>query len=255
MSSCGCGTVVAPADGVIEGSSMSVPTAPAAKPNMAPAAPVTPPEKPAAPVEKPAAPVEKPAAPAEKPAAPAVPPLGLPNLAPPVLPDGGGIVPDKPHASMELKAGESGLLIVWVPYEAKVTINGLLTKSTGSKRRFVSYGLRPGYTYKYEVKAEIVRDGKIVEEKQTISLTAGEQGGVAFGFNQPSNEVAAGYCSRLAGLSISSVRRQRSGLPRRFARETVFHGVGNAAQTSRPVDAAKQLYVVRQRPGIYGLNR
>ena len=57
-------------------------------------------------------------------------------------------------ASIEPAAGESGLLTVWVPYDAKVTINGLLTKSTGSKRHFVSYGLRPGYTYKYEVKAE-----------------------------------------------------------------------------------------------------
>ena len=64
-----------------------------------------------------------------------------------------------------------------------MTINGLLTKSTGSKRHFVSYGLRPGYTYKYEVKAEIVREGKIVTEEQTVSLTAGEQSGVAFGFN------------------------------------------------------------------------
>jgi len=109
----------------------------------------------------------------------------MPPVSPtPASPDGGGI----PHTSIEPTTGDSGVLTVWVPYEAKVTINGLLTKSTGSKRHFVSYGLRPGYTYKYEVKAEIVHEGKIVTESQTVSLTAGERGGVAFGFNIPSSE-------------------------------------------------------------------
>ncbi len=77
------------------------------------------------------------------------------------------------RTSIESPDGESALLTVLVPNEAKVTINGLLTKSTGSERRFASYGLRPGYTYKYKVKAEVVRDGKIVPEEQTVSLTAG----------------------------------------------------------------------------------
>jgi len=102
-----------------------------------------------------------------------------------VTPDAGGIIP---HTSIERTSGDSGVLTVWVPNEAKVTINGMLTKSTGSKRNFVSYGLRPGYTYKYEVKAEIVYEGKIVTETKLVSLTAGDRSGVAFGFNIPSNE-------------------------------------------------------------------
>lgn len=48
----------------------------------------------------------------------------------------------------------------------------------------------PGYTYKYEVKAEIVRDGKVRDETQTVSLTAGEQNGLAFGFNYPGEGLA-----------------------------------------------------------------
>jgi uncharacterized protein (TIGR03000 family) len=106
-----------------------------------------------------------------------------------VLPDGGGIVPPVPKStSIEPMTGDSGILTIWVPNEAKVTINGMLTKSTGSKRHFVSYGLQSGYTYKYVVKAEVVREGKLVTEEQTVSLTAGERGGVAFGFNIPSSE-------------------------------------------------------------------
>jgi uncharacterized protein (TIGR03000 family) len=93
--------------------------------------------------------------------------------------------------SIDASPADSGILTVWVPYEAKVTINGMLTKSTGSKRHFVSYGLRPGYTYKYEVKAEIVREGRILTETQTVSVTAGDRGGVAFGFNVPPENLAS----------------------------------------------------------------
>ncbi len=121
-----------------------------------------------------------PAAPAEKSAAPV---LGIPGTTSPLLPDSGGLNIKPDRSSIEPTAGDSGILTVWVPSEAKVTINGMLTKSTGSKRHFVSYGLRPGYIYKYVVKAEVVREGKIVTDEKTVSLTAGEQGGVAFGFN------------------------------------------------------------------------
>ena len=77
-----------------------------------------------------------------------------------------------------------------MPAEAKVTINGLATQSTGSRRQYVSYGLQAGLGYKYDVHAEIVRDGKIVEENKTITLTAGERR-LAFGFNVPDTNVAA----------------------------------------------------------------
>jgi uncharacterized protein (TIGR03000 family) len=156
-SSCGCGgTVVAPA-----------------APTMAPSAPTLAPS-----AESPAAAPAAPTAPkaGAAPAAPTTPPLTPP---PP-----GGIVP--PTTSLEPSGSDSGVLTVWVPNDAKVTINGLVTKSTGSKRSFVSYGLRPGYTYKYEVKAEVVFEGKVVTDTKLVSLTAGERNGVAFGFNIPS---------------------------------------------------------------------
>ena len=50
---------------------------------------------------------------------------------------------------------------------------------------FISYGLRAGSTCNYTIKAEIVRDGKIVPQEQTVSLTAGGQRDVAFGFSNP----------------------------------------------------------------------
>jgi uncharacterized protein (TIGR03000 family) len=84
------------------------------------------------------------------------------------------------------------MLTIWVPYDAKVTINGMPTKSTGSRRTFVSYDLKEGFSYKYEVKAEIVHEGKIVEDTKTVVLTAGGNSALAFGFNiAPAEGLAA----------------------------------------------------------------
>ena len=69
-------------------------------------------------------------------------------------------------------------------------INGVATKSEGSRRQFVSFGLKPGYTYKYEVKAQIVKDGKIVTDVKTVAVTAGDRAGVAFGFNPTAEDLA-----------------------------------------------------------------
>ena len=120
--------------------------------------------------------------PPTSPGMPATP--GIRPFRPPATPRG-------PGATSIPTAENSGLLTIWVPAEAKVTINGLATQSTGSRRQYVSYGLQPGLGYKYDVHAEIVRDGKIVEENKTVTLTAGERGTLAFGFNVPDTNVAA----------------------------------------------------------------
>ncbi|MGD0900700.1 MAG: TIGR03000 domain-containing protein [Thermoguttaceae bacterium] len=124
--------------------------------------------------------------PAPAPAAPAPAPAAAP--ATPAAPSAG---PAAPTTWLEPTQETSGIVTIWVPAEAKVTINGLATRSTGSKRQYVSYGLKPGFSYKYEIKAEIVRDGQIVEEDRTVSITAGQRAAVAFGFNKPAEAVAA----------------------------------------------------------------
>ena len=104
-----------------------------------------------------------------------------------------GLGPGAPGDSSFMPTqANSGQLTVWVPYDAKVIINGLETRSTGSKRQFVSFGLKPGFNYKYEVRARVIRDGVAVEETKVVTLTAGERDSVAFGFNpQPKEELAA----------------------------------------------------------------
>ena len=170
MSSCGCGC-----GGTTTGTV-----------NVSPGTVPSPPVAPSAPTPAPAtgtgtgtgtAPATG-AAPAAAPSAPALPPLSTP-----ASPDGGLPIPSGHGASLEEIGADGCLLTVWVPYEAKVTINGMATKSVGSRRQFVSYGLKPGLTYTYEVVAKVVREGKEMTESKTISLTAGGRDGVAFGFN------------------------------------------------------------------------
>ncbi len=140
-------------------------------------------------------------APAPTPAVPATPPEPSPTPAlpgtttepAPAMPGTTPAVPPTEPSTMSSPTPEtSGVVTVWVPYDAKVTINGLATRSIGSRRQFVSYGLKPGFSYKYDIHAETVREGKLVEETHTVALTAGENTAVAFGFNtKPAEAVAS----------------------------------------------------------------
>lgn len=85
---------------------------------------------------------------------------------------------------------DSGLLTVYVPAEAKVLINGMATKSTGTRREYVSYNLKDGLQYRYVVTAQIEQDGKLYEETREVILTAGDKKGVAFSFQFPSEAIA-----------------------------------------------------------------
>jgi uncharacterized protein (TIGR03000 family) len=120
------------------------------------------------------------------PAPTAEPPVATPPVpAPPAN-------PTLPTTSSLPTRENSGLLIVWVPAGAKVFINGKETATQGTRRRYVSFGLQSGLNYKYEVRAELARNGMLAEESKTVMLTAGAIEGVAFGFNrEPINQVAA----------------------------------------------------------------
>jgi uncharacterized protein (TIGR03000 family) len=136
-----------------------------------------------------------PAGPAPHPAKkPVAEPAPTPGDTTPALPGepGPAPVPTMPKTT-SLSSENSGVLTVWVPYDAKVTVNGRLTKSIGSRRQFVSYGLESGLSYKYVVKATVVREGKTVEDTRTVNLTAGDITAVAFGFNMSADQLAESH--------------------------------------------------------------
>ena len=105
--------------------------------------------------------------------APAVDPMTPSGDAPPP-------VPGTPRDTSYRRA--DGLLSVNVPEDAKVFVNGLATTSTGADRQYVSRDLQSGFNYTYEVKAEVVRDGKTVEQVKQVNLRAGQTAELAFDF-------------------------------------------------------------------------
>jgi uncharacterized protein (TIGR03000 family) len=76
----------------------------------------------------------------------------------------------------------TGTLLLEVPEDAKVEINGYLTRGSGSQRKCVSSGLEPGFVYEYQVRVQVVRDGRTLEEVQTARLEAGQERRLVFRF-------------------------------------------------------------------------
>ena len=119
---------------------------------------------------------------------PAAPPAKLPlNTVPPAAT---GTIHLQSYVEVDNRSN-SGLLTIYVPTDATVTVNNRPTTSVGSQRSYVSFGLQPGYSYKYEIRAQIVRGGKLLEEVKTVHLTAGANQGVAFSFNKAIDSLAA----------------------------------------------------------------
>jgi uncharacterized protein (TIGR03000 family) len=63
-------------------------------------------------------------------------------------------------------------VVVTVPTDAKVTIDGEATASTSAVRTFVSPSLTPGKKYSYTVKAEFQKDGQPVVVSKKVLVEA-----------------------------------------------------------------------------------
>lgn len=99
----------------------------------------------------------------------------LPDSSLPVLPDD--------DASLWQSAG-SALLAVRVPADARVFVNGMLTRTPGVYRQYVSRGLVPGSDYTYEVRVEVARNGRTYNDVRTVHLRAGGSTELAFRMDQ-----------------------------------------------------------------------
>lgn len=64
-------------------------------------------------------------------------------------------------------------IIVHLPAEATLTIDGQPTQSKSGTRTFTSPPLEPGKTYSYTLRAEMNRDGRLQNVKKTIDVQAG----------------------------------------------------------------------------------
>lgn len=77
---------------------------------------------------------------------------------------------------------ERAWLTASLPNDAVVFINGLRTKSTGAHREYASDNLEAGRVYRYEVRAQVVRNGKLIDDTKEVLLKVGERRSLAFDF-------------------------------------------------------------------------
>jgi uncharacterized protein (TIGR03000 family) len=66
-------------------------------------------------------------------------------------------------------------LIVELPADAKLYVDGQLTQSTSERRVFNTPALQRGETYYYIVRADVVRDGVQHTESKRIIIRAGQE--------------------------------------------------------------------------------
>jgi uncharacterized protein (TIGR03000 family) len=74
-------------------------------------------------------------------------------------------------------------IVVTLPADAKLTIDGNSTTSTSARRIFTSPALEQGQEYVYTLRAEIIREGQMVAETQNITVRAGAEIPVQFNFS------------------------------------------------------------------------
>ena len=77
--------------------------------------------------------------------------------------------------------GRTGVsLLVQVPTDAEIWLDGVKTNQTGTSRRFESPALQAGGVYTYEVRARWTEQGRAVEQSQVVLVHAGDQVRVNF---------------------------------------------------------------------------
>jgi uncharacterized protein (TIGR03000 family) len=139
---------------------------------------------------------------------------------------------------------DAGYLLVSVPADAQVYVNGRATTSTGADRQYVSRGLENGQRYSYEVRAEVVRDGKTVTETKVAQLTAGSQASLTFSLSSPASTASSAKPPRTAlkvnvpsdaKVYLSGKETSSTGPVREFSTTTLAEGASWDNYTIRVV--------------------
>jgi uncharacterized protein (TIGR03000 family) len=73
-------------------------------------------------------------------------------------------------------------IVVSLPAEAKLLVDGDATSSTSTVRVFQSPALEQNQTYYYTLNGELLRDGQIVKTSQRVAVRAGEETRVELNF-------------------------------------------------------------------------
>ena len=101
----------------------------------------------------------------------------------------GGYTPYGGGVALAQATGTEATLIVHLPEDATLTIDGEKTTSTSANRVFVSPPLEEGKEYAYTLKAQVVRDGKAQTVTERVTIRGGEVSRVEL--TEPATRLAA----------------------------------------------------------------
>ena len=118
------------------------------------------------------------------------------------------------------------MLTVTLPEDAKVYVNGKLTKSQGGERHYISRGLTAGNAYTYEVKAVVEREGREIEEVKTVKLHAGDITEIAMEVQEIINPITTLKVTvpEDAKVLLSGNETTSTGIVRTFSSKTLAEG-------------------------------
>jgi uncharacterized protein (TIGR03000 family) len=85
--------------------------------------------------------------------------------------------------------GAEATVVVELPADATLTVDGSATTSTSATRVFVTPALEAGKTFQYTLSAQVVRDGNVQTVTRQVDVRAGEETRVRL--ELPTAEVAA----------------------------------------------------------------
>jgi len=90
-------------------------------------------------------------------------------------------MPPPPPPATKTEAQAPATIIVTLPADARLIVDGNATTSTSTRRVLVTPALAQG-EYVYSLRAEIVRNGQTVAETQNVTVRPGQTSEVPFSF-------------------------------------------------------------------------
>jgi uncharacterized protein (TIGR03000 family) len=103
------------------------------------------------------------------------------QLLPPDIP--GGINredPRKKGTSAAPHGPAPATIVVHLPADARLTVDGEPTRATSERRTFITNPLTPGEDYYYRMEAQVLRDGRPVTASRKVFVRAGQRAEVSF---------------------------------------------------------------------------
>lgn len=101
------------------------------------------------------------------------------------MPKGEKVDPPKPDDTKKkvpVPVAAPATIVVSLPADARLIVDGNITTSTSDRRTLVTPNLEFGSDYVYTMVAEIVRDGRTMEQSQQVTVRGGQIANVQFTF-------------------------------------------------------------------------